>query len=1052
MKKSSQITKLLIVVGLAVTAGCTPSSRTQEFLGGEGAGLFGNRPQNRTHFIAVVKLGGQPLLESAKRVNGQLQIAPEELAKLEIEQKDALVKLKDLSSEIRVLYTYKMVLNGFAIVAPIELADKIRALVNVAYVESEGNFSRPKTVATLGQGFKLTEKNSVNFIGADAFHTAGFKGQGMKVGIIDTGIDFTHSMFQGPGTEDAFKEVNPDQETPFFPNKKVVGGIDLVGTQFDAGSPNFVNRVPQPDLNPIDEGGHGTHVAGTVAGIGDDVETYSGVAPEALLYAIKVFGADGSTGDGTVIAALEYAADPNKDGKLDDQLDVVNLSLGSSFGAPHILYGEAMGRLSRAGTAVIAAAGNSGDTPYIVGSPSVAEDALSVAAGIDHTSHNWQFDAVELNLGTQGSVLVEAVEGPISQPVRDAGAVTGALVDIGLADVDLSEAQRTALKGQVALIARGKVAFADKLKRAFEAGAVGAIVTNNAPGDAFAMGGNGQFPIPAIMVTQAIGDQVRLKMQTETVSVNFQSSEKIERPALIDTITGFSSRGPRSLDALIKPEITAPGSQIISAAMGGGHKGVKLSGTSMATPHMAGVMALLMQKEKNSSKSISDLKSLLMTTSHPITDADQKIYPIARQGAGRVDMKALLNTAVLAQPSSLSLGVHYMQGKKVLGREILITNLTGAELSLKAQWRGSSALTLSSQDVKIAPQSKQVLSLKLTLDAGKLKSVNQEVDGWVEIFEGAEVVARLPVLALVNQASDLLAQSLTVFASSELDGEGALSELKVQNSSNFAGDVLAFNLLGKDSRKLDPKNDPFMSRACDLESAGYRIVEKTIDGRKASVLQFAAKTFEPNTNWHACELTVQIDTNGDELSDQEIAFLTMGSVAGLAGPANSNSFVSALVNSAKMRELRRDYEAQLAAGASAEEDYTEAVISVIPAKIFENSGIAVVEADVSKIQRRPSGELAVKVSTTHYESSAVEPDDYLDDTKSDWKKLSLKDQSFMGMEEILSVKPQQSAVLMMTKGAAKEDLLLLFPQNTSRRSVVGQDQQSQVIKAQTLIP
>jgi minor extracellular serine protease Vpr len=97
--------------------------------------------------------------------------------------------------------------------------------------------------------------------------------------------------------------------------------------------------------------------------------------------------------------------------------------------------------------------------------------------------------------------------------------------------------------------------------------------------------------------------------------ISFQSPEKIEKPALIDTITGFSSRGPRSSDALIKPEITAPGSQIISADMGGGNKGVKLSGTSMATPHMAGVMALLMQKEKSTNKSIADLKSLLMNTS-----------------------------------------------------------------------------------------------------------------------------------------------------------------------------------------------------------------------------------------------------------------------------------------------------------------------------------------------------------------------------------------------------------------------------------------------------
>ncbi|MFN7454572.1 MAG: S8 family serine peptidase [Pseudobdellovibrionaceae bacterium] len=503
---------------------------------------------------------------------------------------------------------------------------------------------------------------------------------------------------------------------------------------------------------------------------------------------------------------------------------------------------------------------------------------------------------------------------------------------------------------------------------------------------------------------------------------------------------------------MIKPEITAPGSQIISADMGGGNKGVKLSGTSMATPHMAGVMALLMQKEKSTNKSIADLKSLLMNTSKPISDADQKIYPIARQGAGRVDMKALLEAQLLAQPSALSLGVHYMQGKKVLGRDLELANLSGQNLDLKVEWKGSSALRLSASPLKLAANEKQIVQLKLTLDSSQLKAVSEEVDGWVEVLEGTKVLTRIPVLALVNKASDLKAQSLNVLASSELDSEGALAELKIQNFSNFSGDVLAFNLMGKDGRKQDPRNDPFMSRACDLESVGYRVIQKQISGQRVSVLQIAGKTFEPNTQWHACELTVQLDANGDELADQEIAFLTLGSIAGVAGPSNSNSFVSALVNSAKMRELRRDYEFQLAAGANPEEDYSEAVISMIPAKVFENSGIALVEAELSRIQRRPSGEIAVKVSTTHYESSAIETDDFLDETKSSWKKLSLTDQGFMGMDEVISIGPQSSAVLTMTKGAAKEELLLLYPQNSSRRSDLGEDQQSQTLKAQIMVP
>src|SRR5690606_6751204 len=172
-------------------------------------------------------------------------------------------------------------------------------------------------------------------------------GQGVTVGIIDNGIDYTHAMVGGLGTADAFTGNDPAVvEDGSFPTAKVVGGIDLVVKEYNSGAPDFEKHIPFPDQDPIDEGGHGTHVGGTVAGLGDGVNTYDGVAPGALLHAIKVFGADGSTGDSVIIAALEYAADP--DGDLDpaDQLNVVNLSLGSSFGTPHILYSDAMKTLA----------------------------------------------------------------------------------------------------------------------------------------------------------------------------------------------------------------------------------------------------------------------------------------------------------------------------------------------------------------------------------------------------------------------------------------------------------------------------------------------------------------------------------------------------------------------------------------------------------------------------------------------------------------------------------------------------------------------------------
>src|SRR5690606_4911955 len=139
---------------------------------------------------------------------------------------------------------------------------------------------------------------------------------------------------------------------------------------------------------PLDEGGHGSHVAGTIAGAGDGINSYDGVAPDASLYAIKVFGAEGSTGTSVVVAALEYAADPDADLDPSDRLDVVNLSLGSSFGSANNLYTEAMENLDRAGTVVVASAGNSGHMHYITGSPGTSDTVLSVAASIDNMEHN----------------------------------------------------------------------------------------------------------------------------------------------------------------------------------------------------------------------------------------------------------------------------------------------------------------------------------------------------------------------------------------------------------------------------------------------------------------------------------------------------------------------------------------------------------------------------------------------------------------------------------------------------------------------------------------
>ena len=237
-------------------------------------------------------------------------------------------------------------------------------------------------------------------------------GENVRIGVIDTGIDYTHANFGGPGTAAAYGANDPNLvEAGSFPTAKVVGGWDFAGADYDA---RFAaTSYPMPDADPLDGpgGGHGSHVAGTIAGFGVNANggtftgTYDqslplatmkigpGAAPKAGLYALKVFGDNGGS---TALAALamEWATDPNGDGDFSDHLDVVNLSLGSGFGtsadAEAAIYSNAVA----AGVSVVASAGNSGDFYFVTGAPASTPEVISVAASGHDVNH---FPALRVN-------------------------------------------------------------------------------------------------------------------------------------------------------------------------------------------------------------------------------------------------------------------------------------------------------------------------------------------------------------------------------------------------------------------------------------------------------------------------------------------------------------------------------------------------------------------------------------------------------------------------------------------------------------------------------
>lgn len=1008
------------LIATTVLSGCGQSQSVSAVKASQNndSDIFSNRPIASRPEVLTVHLSSPALLTVGKKTAQGWVIPPQAKQRILSEQEAFISRLKGVSADIQILYTYRLVINAVTLVASSDLKGQIQGLAGVTSVEVSGNFGRPLAVAEAPAG-SIPSPTSVDFIGATEAQKNGIDGSGVRVGIIDTGIDYTHAMLGGHGDPAEYAAVKPDQATPLFPNNKVVGGTDLVGTQYNAASELPINYIPKPDDNPLDEAGHGTHVAGTVAGIGDGVNTYTGVAPKAKLYAIKVFGKEGSTSDAVVIAGLEYAADPTGQMNPNNQLDVVNLSLGGDYGAPHILYAEAVRNLSNAGTAVIAAAGNSGPKDNIVGAPGTSTEALSVAASVDGAPVNWKFSASQLNINGQ-SQLVKAVEGNISKPVAQADGVQGKLVFIGLGDQPVTEPLKSQVSGNVALMMRGGgIPFANKVKVAVDAGAIGVVMINNQEGEPIAMGGDGHFDVPAIMVNLELGKSIAKALDAkQDVSIVFKTSQSVEQPELIDTITSFSSKGPRSEDDLIKPEIAAPGAAVLSAAMGQGNKGVRFDGTSMATPHMTGVIALM--KQVHPELSVAELKALVMNTAKVIADPSQAAYPISMQGAGRVQVLNALAVKSLATPS-LSLGLIQSSQPKTISKPVKVTNLSDQAQTYQIAYEGSTYMKVQGpSSIEVPARSSRSFSVKFTIAGLNPKALAEEVDGRVYLKSEVDSL-EIPALAMRTEISSIRVVDANVGDKTTV--------VNLQNDGLTGGEALAFNLLGQGKRKTSTgPADNWRSKSCNLKSAGYRFVQiPTQDGGAATRLQFAFELFDPLTTWNYCELNVQFDIDGDGQADYELAGVSAATVG-----ADSGGFASVLMNAGKMREIRSAYEKKIRQGLPvANPDYGPAMLTAEPMVSYENSTIGVIQVDVSQLGIGEGKSVGIKVAVTNDDTdNALQPDDFLTEN---YQSLSVDPaaQSYTDLPFVLAVDTKAKQTMNLTRGKGQEALVIYLPENRS---------------------
>jgi subtilisin family serine protease len=554
---------------------------------------------------------------------------------LEVAQTQVMAQATALGA--REISRYDTVYNGIQASVPANRLAEVAALPGVVSVRRA-----PIHTPSLSENASLPGAAEVSTM-------LGLLGEGIVIGIIDTGIDYTHAAFGGSGNPADYAGNDPNVREPdSFPTWKVIGGYDFAGTNYNASSLDPIIYTPQPDNDPLDEHGHGTHVAAIAAGvplIGSALQ--SSVAPAAGLIAYKVFGKSGSTS--LTMDALEMATENYL---VFGYPDVINMSLGSPFGAADPLDPDvaATDAASAAGIVVVASAGNEGNVSYITGSPGVASTAISVAA----TTSGYLTGPTVSVPGSADPNLADIVYQPpaFSATGQFQSTITGTLAVYSTTDPKSTlfcnqDATHPApppagsLAGKIALIQRGDCTYTVKFANAAAAGAIAGLVYNNSGNERVTMAGDSTIP-GGFLARQDGLDLLPFNDQPVQVSAVDDVIYIPDPYTPAGRLASFSSRGPRGYDSFLKPEVAAPGVGIYSAKMGSGAGGVSMSGTSMAAPYVAGLAALV--REVHPDWTPEMVKAAIMNTAVDMADGST----LPRAGAGPVDPLAAVLTELVA--------------------------------------------------------------------------------------------------------------------------------------------------------------------------------------------------------------------------------------------------------------------------------------------------------------------------------------------------------------------------------------------------------------------
>ncbi|WP_391207823.1 S8 family serine peptidase [Psychrobacillus sp. L4] len=544
---------------------------------------------------------------------------------------------------IEYLENFTTVFNGFSAEVEAKYVDQIASIPGVKAVYESTEYERPTEKPEMIYSKELVQAQR-------AWNEYGVRGEGMVVGIIDTGIDPSHKdMVLTDNAKGLITKAKVDQlltdgtigKGKFFTPKVPFGYNYMDGN----------NQIL--DLGP-DASMHGMHVAGTVGANGNEKNGgIKGVAPEAQLLALKVFGNDPgypSTFGDIYVKAIDDAI------KLG--VDVLNMSLGSTAGFVDASNPEqqAVKRATDNGVLVAISAGNSDMFgsgtfyPYaenqdygLTGSPSVSYNSFGVASFensvITAYSFDYQFDKVK-----SGSALYLLAND--ADPMKTLAKPT-AIVDAGIGNPQ--DFVGKDFKGKIALISRGTIDFVSKGKNAQAAGAVGVIVYNNTVGT-INMVSDPAIKIPYMSALQADGVKLKTALESgKAVTVSFEGNFVETKNDKAGKMSDFTSWGPTpNLD--FKPEITAPGGNIFSTL--NDNKYGLMSGTSMAAPHVSGGTALILERVNKEFKltgydRVQLAKNLLMNTSKPVEFKKGEFVSPRRQGSGLMQLANALSTDVV---------------------------------------------------------------------------------------------------------------------------------------------------------------------------------------------------------------------------------------------------------------------------------------------------------------------------------------------------------------------------------------------------------------------